>query len=253
MSFGNAERHIQRAAVYYSNRFMNCRLDNFKINCVCVHQPIKIFCQWKTTFVSPHIQNEGVLKKVIKKLGWLNHSRSKLKRIGYYLYETVPDGIDYSLFFEEFDMEDTFFSWFLITELHVWLVMVRVMAEANEGRYVRNAVVEAMWSDVSTRCRKLGPIDSSNLKVQLTELSEQFQAAIIGYDEGLQSNDTVLASAIWRRFFQQKCSDPVKIEKLVQYVRMQVQLFDDLPPDKVLISPSISWIPLSCTQENMSK
>ena len=27
-------------------------------------------------------------------------------------------------FFEEFGMPDTFYSWFLVTELHVWLVGV---------------------------------------------------------------------------------------------------------------------------------
>jgi cytochrome b pre-mRNA-processing protein 3 len=55
----------------------------------------------------------------------------------------------------EFQMADTFYSWFLITELHVWMLMVRTMAEGEEGRFVRNNMVEAMWQDISTRAKKL--------------------------------------------------------------------------------------------------
>jgi len=52
-------------------------------------------------------------------------------------------------------MPDTFYSWFLVTELHVWMLMVRTMAEGEEGRFVRNSIVEAMWEDVSTRAKRL--------------------------------------------------------------------------------------------------
>ena len=30
-------------------------------------------------------------------------------------------------FMEAFDMPDTFFSWFLVTELHIWLLGARLM------------------------------------------------------------------------------------------------------------------------------
>jgi cytochrome b pre-mRNA-processing protein 3 len=55
----------------------------------------------------------------------------------------------------ELQMPDTFYSWFLVTELHVWMLMVRTMAEGEEGRFVRNNIVEAMWEDVITRVKKL--------------------------------------------------------------------------------------------------
>lgn len=53
-------------------------------------------------------------------------------------------------------MPDTFFSWFLVTELHVWMLMVRYMAEGKDGKTVRNNLVEAMWNDVDNRINKLG-------------------------------------------------------------------------------------------------
>lgn len=65
--------------------------------------------------------------------------------------------------------------------------------------------------------------------MQVDELSEQFQAALIAYDEGLQSNDIVLASALWRRFFNQNCNSPEKLESLIHYVRKQASnLYSDV-------------------------
>lgn len=58
---------------------------------------------------------------------------------------------------------------------------------------------------------------------QVTELSEQFQAALVAYDEGL-SDDRVLASAVWRRLFNlDKDTDAENIEKVVHFIRHQVR------------------------------
>lgn len=62
------------------------------------------------------------------------------------------------------------------------------------------------------------------MRKQVDILSEQFQAALVGYDEGIMSSDMVLAGAVWRRFFQSKCDDPRLVENIVRYVRKQVQL-----------------------------
>lgn len=54
------------------------------------------------------------------------------------------------------NLPDTFNSWFLITELHVWMMMVKAMEMGEDGQQVRNFIVEAMWQDVSTKGKKLG-------------------------------------------------------------------------------------------------
>jgi len=53
-------------------------------------------------------------------------------------------------------MADTFFSWFLVTELHVWMIMVRYMADEKDGKIVRNSAVAAMWEDTRARVENLG-------------------------------------------------------------------------------------------------
>lgn len=65
-------------------------------------------------------------------------------------------------------------------------------------------------------------MNPSSIRGQVTELSEQFQAALIAYDEGLQTNDMILAGALWRRLYQQKDADPEHLDSLIKYIRKQV-------------------------------
>lgn len=161
------------------------------------------------------------------------------------LYENVADKLVYQEFFAEFDMPDTFNSWFIVTELHCWLILTRVMNEGAEsgedGRLLRNFLVEAMWADVQTRAKKLSADNPSASRRQVGILAEQFQAALIIYDEGLMSDDKILASALWRRFFEMKCEDYSKLEKLVKYVRRISAQLDNMTREELLTKPNIDW------------
>lgn len=88
--------------------------------------------------------------------------------VSFLLYEDVADKIVYPEFFDEFSLPNTFNSWFLVTELHVWMLLLRAMAEGSEsgedGRFIRNSIVEAMWADVNTRAKKLGVSIMKNKK-----------------------------------------------------------------------------------------
>lgn len=92
----------------------------------------------------------------------------RLKLTGYFLYEGIPENVSYSEWFESLELPDTFASWFTITELHVWLLMVRYMAEdvmvptgekkkyiKGDGHFVRNCIIEALWADVANKIKLL--------------------------------------------------------------------------------------------------
>lgn len=149
-----------------------------------------------------------------------------MKVASYLLYESVADTLNYAEFFERFELPNTFNSWFLVTELHVWMLLVRAMAEGSEknedGRFMRNNIVEAMWTDVNIRAKKLCMSNPSAIRLQISDLSQQFQAALIAYDEGITDDDKVLAGALWRRFFQRDCDNYEDLELLVKYIRKQV-------------------------------
>lgn len=96
----------------------------------------------------------------------------RLKLTGYFLYECVPVKVAYNEWFEILDLPDTFASWFTITELHVWLLLVRYMAEdvtasstqkkkyvKGDGHFVRNCIIEALWADVANRIKLLDVIN----------------------------------------------------------------------------------------------
>ncbi|KAH8314659.1 hypothetical protein KR074_006849 [Drosophila pseudoananassae] len=198
---------------------------------------------------SPAAPSEGgILKRVLTKVGFTPNTKARLKVTSHMLYESVADKINYVAFFNDFKLPNTFNSWFLVTELHVWLLLMRAMAEGSEtgedGRFLRNCIVEAMWGDVNTRAKKLGANNPSRTRQQIETLSEQFQAALIAYDEGIMSDDIVLAGALWRRFFEMNCDDYVKIERLVKYVRQQAVMLDSLSRDQFITKPKVAWLDL---------
>lgn len=178
----------------------------------------------------------------------LQNPRSKLRAGSTFLYENIADGVNYIDFFKEFQLKDTFNSWFLITELHVWMLCTRVMQEGSEskedGRLLRNFLVEAMWTDVSTRSKKLGNDNPSLKRKQIEILSEQFQATLISYDEGLWYDDKTLANALWKRFFEAQLTDFTKLELLVKYVRRTTKLLDETSRYSLVDKPNIKWISL---------
>lgn len=155
-------------------------------------------------------------------------SLQNLLRAGFLLYEEACDKIDYQKFIVDFGRENTFYSWFVFNQLHVWMLMVRAMAAEGDKKdravTVRNAIVEAMWRDVGLRVKKLGYINSKTFREQIYKLEDQFQYSVVALDEGLLADDKQLASAIWREIFDGESDDFEKIESLVKYVRMNVSI-----------------------------
>ncbi|XP_068202125.1 ubiquinol-cytochrome-c reductase complex assembly factor 1 [Palaemon carinicauda] len=196
------------------------------------------------TTVVNNAERPGFLKRMMKKMGWLDHSRSKLRRSGFVLYENIGEKVSALEFIAVCDLPDTFFSWFLVTELHVWMMVTRLMAEGEEGRYARNCMIEAMWEDVEMRAKKLGDSSPTARNEQIQDIVSSFQSALFSYDEGLMSDDKVLASALWRRLFSKECDDPERLECIVQYVRKQTAYLDTVSRKEVLIDCKVGWIPL---------
>ncbi|XP_018046339.1 PREDICTED: ubiquinol-cytochrome-c reductase complex assembly factor 1 isoform X1 [Atta colombica] len=184
----------------------------------------------------------GFFARILKKTGILDVQKYRNMDMGYEVYEHVVSQVDYPFFFKYFNMPDTFFTWFLVTELHVWMIMIRYMADEKDGKAIRNYAVAAMWQDTQARIENLGLIKTKLKNKQIQEISHQFNAAIIGYDEGIQSDDKVLAGALWRRFFQLECNNPEHVETLLIYVRKQICLFDSLPNDEILRKPILKLI-----------
>ncbi|XP_044909644.1 ubiquinol-cytochrome-c reductase complex assembly factor 1 isoform X5 [Felis catus] len=170
-------------------------------------------------------------------------TNKKIKIAALRMYTSCVEKTDFEEFFLRCQMPDTFNSWFLITLLHVWMCLVRMKQEGRSGKYMCRIIVHFMWEDVEQRGRVMG-VNSYILKKNMILMTNNFYAAILGYDEGILSDDHGLAAALWRTFFNQKCEDPRQLELLVEYVRKQMQYLDSMNGEDLLLTGEVSWRPL---------
>ncbi|CAH2301896.1 Hypothetical predicted protein [Pelobates cultripes] len=202
-------------------------------------------CTTKGEF-RPSEEEVGTFTKIIEAIGFtgpLKYNKWKIKIAALRMYTCCVDRIDYDEFFEKCSLPDTLNSWFLVTQLHVWMCLVRMKQEGRSGKYMCRYVVHSMWEDVQQRGKVMG-IDSVTLKNSMRALTEVFYAAIFGYDEGIISDDRVLAASLWRNLFNQQCEDPRKLELMVEYVRKQIQYLDSLNGEDLLLTGEVAWRPL---------
>ncbi|KAM6298602.1 ubiquinol-cytochrome c reductase complex assembly factor 1 [Aegotheles albertisi] len=188
----------------------------------------------------------GAFTRIIEAMGFtgpLKYSRWKIKVAALRMYTCCVEKTDYEEFFSRCQMPDTLNSWFLVAQLHVWMCLVRLKQEGRTGKYMCRYIVHCMWEDVEQRGKVMG-INSVVLKEDMKTMVENFYAALFGYDEGILSDDHVLAAALWRNLFNRNCEDPRHLELLVEYVRKQVQHLDALSGEDLLLTGEVSWRPL---------
>ena len=117
-----------------------------------------------------------------KKIGLYALTRNTLRLSAAHLYVACTDKVAVEIFLEELNLPDTFFSWFVITEIHVWMMMCRLMAEGPEGKFGRNELVKSLWEDCDKRIT-IYKLPRQQQKQMMMSLSDQFRAAVISYDE----------------------------------------------------------------------
>lgn len=139
------------------------------------------------------------------------------------LCSKAMDQINYSEFNATFNMTYTLNNWFLVTELHIWMLMIRAMAEKRKKEEIRGFIVETFYRRCHNLIRKPHFFRYSYNENFNIQWKQPFQYAVLVYDLGLIENDMRLACALWERFFKRNCDDYVNIELLVTYVRMNVR------------------------------
>jgi cytochrome b pre-mRNA-processing protein 3 len=182
-----------------------------------------------------------------KKLGFLKHTKSKMHAASILLYESVVDNLDYPAWFANLSMPDTLYSWYLVSELHVWMLSVRFLADETtreEGLFMRTRLLEFFWEDLDSRLKQLSGVSSGVRKQHMADVFEQFQAALFLYDEGILGDDVRLANAVWRRLFESRLlEDPGQLEAVVAYVRKTVRALDSVPFDELVRNRKFKWLP----------
>lgn len=183
--------------------------------------------------------------------GPMKYNRFKMRTSAQKMYESCVDEIDSQKFFDVCNLPDTLFSWFIVTQLHVWLSMVRLRREGREGKYMVHYLVYCMWHDVEARGKAMG-ISTIKVKEGLKEMIGQFYAALFAYDEAVLSNDTnALHDALQNIFFNRECNDPRQLAVMADYVTQQVQYLETLDSESLIERGRIQWLPLNTDLMNI--
>ncbi|KAI7807537.1 ubiquinol-cytochrome-c reductase complex assembly factor 1 isoform X1 [Triplophysa rosa] len=231
--------------VYQVRALVACRITAGVLSqCRSLHSTSKL-CAVKET---PQATEEevGAFTRLIEAMGFtgpLKYNKWKIKIAALRMYTCCVERINYDDFFEKCSLPDTLNSWFLVAQLHVWMCLVRMRQEGRAGKYMCRYIVHSMWEDVEQRSKIMG-IDAVHRKESMKAMTETFYAAIFGYDEGILSDDCVLAAALWRNLFNRQCEDPRQLELMVEYVRKQMQFIDALECEDLLLTGEVKWRPL---------
>lgn len=197
---------------------------------------------------------ENIFSRMWQGLGFtgrLKYNKYILRNAGLRLYLCCVELVDYEPFFKELSLPDTFNSWTRITELHVWMIMTKLAPEGKTATFVRNFMLKMMWEDMDKRTKKLGQLAGLTARKEgLQEVAQQFKSSLFAYDEGILSDDRVLAGALWRNFFEMNCDDPKALETMVQYVRKQMAYIDSQDINIMLRAGLVTWLPLHGDTEN---
>merc|ERR1712203_74482 len=135
-------------------------------------------------------------------------------------------GVDTKEFFEYFDLPDTFRSWFLVSELHVYMMCNRLMVgQLHDASRVKTVLMKALWEDVMERIKLLADIPAKKRKENIMDLNFEFQAALMMYDCALLNNDDKeIVAALWGRIFLDEPLNGPRLELLLKYVRINMAM-----------------------------
>ncbi|KAJ1973259.1 Ubiquinol cytochrome-c reductase assembly protein Cbp3 [Dimargaris cristalligena] len=159
--------------------------------------------------------------------------------------------LDYKDFYiDTLGLPDTYQTWFSVTQLHAWMLIVRIRNEDN-AKNLHQEFINHMFHDAETRMRRMGIHTDRLVNATLKELVAMFHGSMFAFDEALVRGDAVMAAALWRNLFKTNHVRGQELAYMVQYIRSQLAMLDTLSsydlhrgyfkfemPDNNLVLPS---------------
>jgi cytochrome b pre-mRNA-processing protein 3 len=194
----------------------------------------------------PAIVKPGLFTRFAEAMGYQGSYRYSQKTMtvsGIRLYLCIQKQIDYDKFFKLCEARDVFVSFSLITYLHVWMISVRLAQEGRSGEYVKQQLVQAMWDDIAKRINVLATLKTKTKRESYEKLNNIFRAALFGYDEGILSDDCILAAAIWRHLLEMRDIGDLRVlTRLCEYVRKNVKHLDGIQENEIMVHGIATFI-----------
>uniref|UniRef100_A0A914CDX9 Ubiquinol-cytochrome c chaperone domain-containing protein n=1 Tax=Acrobeloides nanus TaxID=290746 RepID=A0A914CDX9_9BILA len=167
-----------------------------------------------------------------------------LDRAGLKLQYDCANNFPYLELIKAFGMPDHISSWYKLTLLHTWLVLLRLQVSLEAAAYfrLRHTLFRAMWNDIEKRVDQIKhELEiKGGVKKDLRKMSMLYYQAVYELDEGVLGDDTVLAAALWRNIYSCEEFDPIQLNALVRYVRATIFWLDTLDANTIIID-GIKW------------
>jgi len=191
------------------------------------HQNKIDWLKWKTNMYPSQFTKETLLKAQLN------------------LYVCATDFVDFGHLIRELRLSDNFLSWYLLMQLHVWMLTVKLSQLGPDGYVVYTHVWETMWGDVEKRLRLI-KMPIKERKIYLRGLYTSLVECYLYMDEGLIGSDRQMAGGLWMTVFKEdkESVDFSRLALLVDYVRKNVQHHDKLDSSAILKTGYISFLPL---------
>ncbi|KDQ08479.1 hypothetical protein BOTBODRAFT_179831 [Botryobasidium botryosum FD-172 SS1] len=147
--------------------------------------------------------------KTLAKLFGYNSKSSTAIRETRTLYALCKDREDAEadFFHQECRLPPTYQTWFQLTNLHIWLLTVRLRAlPPPYGRLYIQELLNHFFLDAEDRMRAvLGEkVSERVIRGYMKEMRDQWAGSGASYDLGLVDGDQEMAGALWRNIFAAK-------------------------------------------------
>eukprot|EP00039_Didymoeca_costata_P014227 m.227463 g.227463 ORF g.227463 m.227463 type:complete len:248 (+) comp15973_c0_seq3:5148-5891(+) len=216
--------------------------------CMVVSSAPKCFISVNIKQSKENETSSGPLSNMLKGIGWLGgfYSRNQITmRAARQAYLNLSAQANHEEFYSVCQLPDTFQSWFLIQQLHVYLCLVRCAPENQDGKRFGKHIVQYFWEDVELKM-KLMKVDDRTVKSESSrELLSMFYGLLFAYDEGVLGSDKVLAAAIWRNLFFNSRDEATAqgLAELTKYIRREIKNLDSMDSEQFLTTGNINFGP----------
>ncbi|XP_049851004.1 uncharacterized protein LOC126324536 [Schistocerca gregaria] len=145
----------------------------------------------------------------------------------------------------QFGIPRSFASWFSVSIIHVWMILVRIRKIEDEqiSRALAQRVIDAFFLDIERGIvRKTHVTNPIILGKSNKQFLRSYYGSMTAYDETLVNGDPTLADALYRNLYGLDISSAScqEIEGLVQYIRRTLHKLDNLS-NETFLSGNWCW------------
>ncbi|ORX59459.1 hypothetical protein DM01DRAFT_1332937 [Hesseltinella vesiculosa] len=198
-----------------------------------------IICRYASTQDSepPKKYNEATKKLVYglaRVMGYYSNSSTAI-RTSHDLYNICAKQWDMNkdFYINKCQLPDNFQSWFSVTQLHVWMLMVHLRAH-DQGKLHIQEIINRLFEDSEARIRDHGIKQQRMIDTYIKDLVAQFHGGVVAYDEGMCKDDPVLAAALWRNLFAPSSNNATDLAYVVQYIRRELKALEVYDGEKLM-------------------